>query len=266
MMKVHSKIMAAVVGAYVMSAGLLHAAPVIVGQVATLSASQTVNLTEEGALDWRYWGISGTGDNLVARAYKNVSTHLISNAVYAGVTSYGTEMADSAQTSLTSNIPTFSWTDGNSSQTSNTGISSALNKNNGQYPWGIETGFKITIAASSTPVVIKVYLGVAGGVGTFTASIDDMVLYTDSSITDSTANSRYWGGNQAVYTLTVTNDTSSPVVITWTTVTANKQWAHVTLDAVTVAAAPVPEPSAIGFLGMGALSLIAWRRAPHHGK
>lgn len=242
----------------------VHAAPIVTGSVAMSSASDAVNLTTEGTTDWSYWGVSTAVTNvndIVQEASKNVTSQIGGLKNINVVGGYGAYLTDPSLTSPPATGPTFSWSDGAGAYASNTGTAFATMKDMGQYPWGSTGGFTFDVTASATPQILKVYVGAAGGVGTFTASYGSTVMYTDASLTETTAWTGKWGGKQAVYSLTFSNDNPSPVplTITWTTshTTNMYHYGHPVIDAATLA--PIPEPASLGLAGIGVLAMMMAR-------
>jgi hypothetical protein len=111
-----------------------------------------VDLTAEGALDWRFWGPPGTVD------FKRTAGNWISDYLPIGTIAPITRFR---------NAVTFSWSDG-SPTLSSTAVADllALSKMDG-------TGASITVPATATARTLSVYVGGDDNFGQFEASLSD---------------------------------------------------------------------------------------------
>ncbi len=113
----------------------------------------TVNLTNEGVVDWAHWGNGGP----TIFDHKNNVTQQISNYTIVG-TSQIFSFAD--------NPTGFTWTDG-------TPTASATNVHTGVFAIGVGTGFQFTVPADTNPKTLRINLGLWRARGRLEASLSD---------------------------------------------------------------------------------------------
>jgi hypothetical protein len=124
----------------------------------TLTRTQTTtatsfNLSAEGDLDWAHWGSFAVTDF----DYPAGGTPQISNYTPVGIPSYGQYSDDVTQ---------CSWVDGTVDQ-AETDLSSGI------WASGPDTGYQLTIPASTTPRVLHLYIGSWNKSGTLELSLSD---------------------------------------------------------------------------------------------
>ncbi len=151
-------------------------AGVLLGNQATAPAS--VNLTAEGTLDWAHWGFVTATDF----DQKSGGANRISNF---------TEISGGGTAARFANAATaFSWSDG-------TPTASATETTTGLYVGGLDDGFEFTVAADTTPKLLKVYAGCWNAQARFEATLSDgsAAAYVSEALDD------YGIGSAAVYTI-----------------------------------------------------------------
>jgi hypothetical protein len=204
----------------------------------TLSASlaptpATINLTAAGTLDWARWGGGNyIADDPSAYNHKASVTPLIST-----YTLIGPDAATSAEQWNEAGTPIFAWSDGTPTLTGDgLGNGGSYFPNTGNSIIGVGDGYQITVPASTTPQILKVFTGCYSALVNFNAALSDNSAppYNDQSMDDQTGNgfngvySILFAAGSAGQTLTVT--------MTMTNVNAfDTNYANVTLEAATLA-------------------------------
>ena len=204
----------------------------------TLSASlaptpATIDLTAAGALDWARWGGGNyIADDPAAYNHKAGVTPLIST-----YTLVGPDAATSAEQWNDAGTPFFMWSDGTPTLTGDgLGNGGSYFPNTGNSLMGVGDGYQITVPASTTPQILKVFTGCYSALVNFNAALSDNSAppYNDQSMNDQTGNSF-----NGVYTITFaagSADQTLTVTITMTNVNAyDTSYANVTLEAATMA-------------------------------
>jgi hypothetical protein len=104
-----------------------------------------------------------------------------------------------------------------------------------------------------TTETVKFYVAGFNGTGTLTATLNGATAYTDSS--------RTYGGTRsgALYTLTFKPDSASDLLQVSYVLQSVSGGGNANVDLQAVAVA-VPEPTALGVLGVGAVGLMRRRR------
>ena len=127
----------------------------------TLSASvartpATTDLTTAGSLDWARWGGGGgIPDDPAAYNHKVNVTPLIST-----YTLVGPDAATPAEQWNDAGTPLFSWSDGTPALTGDgLGNGGSYFPNTGNSIAGVGDGYQITVPASTTPQILKVFAG-----------------------------------------------------------------------------------------------------------
>jgi hypothetical protein len=155
------------------------------------AAPATVNLTNEGKLDWAHWGLSGA----TSFNHKNGVTQQIGN-----FTKWGTGTARR----LSGYTTPFTWTDGKSTAT-------ATDSKTCVFVQGVNNGFQIAVPATSTYRTLRIYAGLYNGRGQFEAGVDDQGAdWVSESLVDGYAAN---GRVNVVYTLTFKSATTTPAVL-----------------------------------------------------
>jgi hypothetical protein len=173
------------------------------GSFQPLSLGTSVDLTDEGTLDWAEWG-------LVTEYSFNHKYGVTQQITYSVVTDpYLTD----GPYLLASGPVALCWTNGNPVHTANTtnGTSIFGDKLSGNSG----TGFKIYCLADNGPRRLKVYVGTSGAQATFTASLGGVSSYSDGSLNGASGlvNGVYTLDFQAAYpgqTLTVSFSSTDP--------------------------------------------------------
>jgi hypothetical protein len=204
----------------------------------TLSASvaatpATISLTAEGTLDWARWGGGNyTADDPAAYNHKAGVTPQIST-----YTLVGPDATTSAEQWNDAGSPFFTWSDGTPTLTGDgLGNGGSFFPNTGNSTTGVGDGYQITVPASTTLQILKVFTGCYSALANFNAALSDNSApsYNDQSMDDQTGNDFHgvytimFAAGSAGQTLTVT--------ITMTNVNAfDTKYANVTMDAATLA-------------------------------
>jgi hypothetical protein len=110
-----------------------------------------VDLTAEGVMDWRHWGLGGAVD------YKASAGTFISDVTPVGTGTVTTKFR---------NPMSFSWTDGTPTAT-DTGDA------DGMGVLGAGNGFTFTVPAGAAARTLSVYIAGDNDTGLFTASLSD---------------------------------------------------------------------------------------------
>jgi len=235
----------------------------------TLSASvaptpTTIDLTAEGALDWARWGGGNyIPDDPAAYNHKAGVTPLIST-----YTLVGPDAATSAEQWNDAGTPLFTWSDGTPTLTGDgLGNGGSYFPNTGNSTNGLGDGYQITVPASTTPQILKVFTGCYSALVNFNAALSDNSAppYDDQSMNDQTGN-----GFNGVYTIIFAAGSAGQtltVTITMTNVNAvDRNSANLTLEAATLAGpAPLiitqPAPQT-NFLGLASQFSVAASGVP----
>ena len=118
---------------------------------ASIPPTTPVNLTAEGTVDWRHWGMSGFVD------FKQSAGDRISDY---------TQIGNGTSSDVMRSALTFSWTDGSPRQTVTAAPAApALN--------GVGSGFDFTVSAEAAAHTLAVYVSGENDTGVLTASLSD---------------------------------------------------------------------------------------------
>ena len=144
-----------------------------------VAAPGSVNLTEDGTLDWAHWGLSTSTDF----DQKSGGTNQISN--YTEISLDGSFVAQFGNAAVG-----FSWTNGTPKESAN-------NSTTGIYIPGLDNGFQFTVTADSTTRFLKVYSGCWNAQSRFEATLSDgsAAAYLDDTLDD------YGSGSVAAHTI-----------------------------------------------------------------
>ena len=174
--------------------------------------NRQTNLTSEGTLDWKQWGLNQAKDV----NHKSDVNSQISNITLVGKGDVGSDH---------SNPVSFTWSDGAPSQ-------SILAGTGAIYITGLSHGFSITVPASTTPRTLRVYLGAHLAKGLFTASLNGATRQ------DATLDMRHnpmRTGDNALYTIYYsTNTPDQEITITYTILETNGNAGYILLEAATL--------------------------------
>jgi len=156
----------------------------------TEAPASPVNLTAEGVIDWRHWGLGGAVD------YKASSGTYISDVTNVGTGTVTTKFR---------NPMAFSWTDGTPTPM-DTGDA------DGMAVLGVGDGFTFTVPADPAARVLSVYVAGDNDTGLFTASLSDGCVTDYTQMHD---NGR--SGYQFVHRLTFKSAVpGAELRVTWT--------------------------------------------------
>jgi hypothetical protein len=234
------------VGACVGVLGLcgLSASGATLSGAVTTTVSSPVNLTNEGPVDWAIWDAQAAGSGTSgARSNRKLGGTAIGNMSAVVGTPRGI--------TGTFTPPTYTYTNG-TSPTSAAGASIGAITDTSVNVVG--SGWRLSVTGDPlTTETVKFYVAGFNGTGTFTATLNGVTAYTDSS--------RVYGGTRsgALYTLDFKPDSASDLLqvsYVLQTATGNGN-ANVDLQAVAVS---VPEPGMISAVGLGAVGLKRRRR------
>ncbi|MEN3327397.1 MAG: hypothetical protein V7638_2204 [Acidobacteriota bacterium] len=136
----------------------------LTGRMVSPTQPYTVNLTNEGTLDWAHWGNGGAA----VFNHKNNVTQQISNFTPIGA---GTVMW------LADNPSGFTWTGG-------TPTASATNVHTGVFLIGVGNGFQLTVPADTNLKTLRLNLGLWKARGVLEATLSDgsAAPYIDNSL------------------------------------------------------------------------------------
>jgi hypothetical protein len=186
---------------------------------AVVTAGATVDLTAEGTNDWVHWGWVTA---------KSVNRKLGVAAQISNFTPI--EAGPNEVFQLFDNYNGYSWTDG-------TPALSVTNTTTGLYVVGLNTGFQITVPASTNVQTLKLYVGSYGARGKFRAYLNDFTapIVLDYSLDNA--------GNGPGLVYTVTYAAASPnrqLVVRFTTAETHTSDGNVTLQAATLSTGNLP--------------------------
>ena len=137
------------------------------GGYTVLATASTVNLTDEGQLDWAHWGLSEPTD--VDR--KAGATNEISDF---GVIGFDTSMLPLEVQQFGDNFTAYSWTDGTPDANAISSGSGIWLAQPGQSAGpGLNSGFEISVPADTTIRTLKVYVGAYTSRMHFEAQLSD---------------------------------------------------------------------------------------------
>jgi len=202
-------------------------AGILSGSFANVTPGSNVNLTVLGPIDWVHWGLYTEGsldrkDGVVPQI--SDFTLLDSSNGFAYVYQY----AD--------NNHGYSWSDG-------TPTPAESYTTTGVWAYGVPTidsGFEISVPATTNPRILKIFVGVFAGQGRFEAKLSDASAtpYVDSSLTAIARSSA-----NRVYSLQYAADSAGQSLhIRWTLQTPHAGDANVTLQAAALTAAGANNP------------------------
>lgn len=192
----------------------------IKGSAAAMPSGGSVDLTNEGALDWGHWGLYEASSFI----HKGVVSPQISNYTVLG----GGAVSRFADLSYT-----HTWTDGwgTPSATANTGVFISGTPGN---------GFQLTAPADTTSRTLKLYVGAWYAKGELTAQLSDgsAPTYTNVSVDATGGTSNY------AYVLTYkAGSAGQTLTVSYTLKTNyNAPYGNVTLQAATLGTGPAPPP------------------------
>ena len=186
-------------------------------QTGLISASRatvpaTVNLSNEGLLDWVHWGAT------TATSFNRKS------GVTAQITNF-TAVGTGTTLRFDDNDQGFTWTGG-------TPQASATNTHTGLYRTGAGQGFTFTVPAGTTTRTLKLYVGAWQAQGQLQVSLSDgsSPAYSDSSLVAT-------GGPSAngVYTINFRALTpGQTLTVRWTALSVSSSAGNVTLEGATL--------------------------------
>ncbi len=132
-----------------------------------LPPSDTIDLTNEGQIDWVQWGMNGPGS---VNRKAGVSSQIGSYSIIKG----------GMLRPYSNNAINYTWSDG----TPNGNIQST---NSGVGMSGSGNGFQLTIPAATTARTLRVYIGVLHAQANFTAALSEKssMIYSDTAQSDS---------------------------------------------------------------------------------
>jgi len=173
--------------------------------------NQETNLTSEGTLDWKQWGLNQATDV----NHKAGVTPQISDVILVGNGKVGDDQT---------NPINFTWSDGTPSQVN--GGTGAI------YISGLTDGFSITVPATTTLRTLRLYVGANQAEGLFTASLNG-VAREDATL-DMTHNPTRTSDN-GVYTISYSSSVPNQrLTITFTELAANASAGYILLEAATL--------------------------------
>jgi len=173
--------------------------------------SQETNLTGEGTLDWKQWGLNQATDV----NHKAGVMPQISDVILVGNGKVGDDQT---------NPINFTWSDGTPSQVN--GGTGAI------YISGLTHGFSITVPATTTSRTLRLYVGANQAQGLFTASLNG-VAREDATL-DMTHNPTRTNDN-GVYTISYSSSVpNQTLTITFTELAANGSAGYILLEAATL--------------------------------
>jgi serine/threonine protein kinase len=178
----------------------------------TEQTSSVYNLTNQGTLDWIQWGLNIPEDV----NHKLAVQQQISSFTLIGT---GVIQRDSRYPN------TYTWSDGTPI------LVAPPQQPSGVYVTGTGNGFTFTVAASTTPRTLRVYVGVVHAQGDFWAGINGRTV-ADTSL--DTRNGPLVGAN-GIYTLTFSSNVPDQVLtVKYTVGASNANNGYVMLEAATL--------------------------------
>lgn len=181
------------------------------------SGAATVNLTSEGTVDWKHWGLS----QVLSAVNEKTSATAISDLTGVGTATDSDGFGDPSYHS-------FSWSDG-------TPTPSFSNSQEGIYRGSLTTttgmGWTFTVPADGTSRTLRVYCAVYSGTMTFSATLGDgsATAYTNNTSLAVGTDGFSLGFFQIVYS--AASSTNLTISITLTT---NNNGGNVALSAATL--------------------------------
>ena len=179
--------------------------------------SQIYNLSTEGKLDWVDWGLNKPEDvNRRSGVQQQIST-------FSVISSQGNSMVQRASYNAGARLW---WSDGTPVMTAQPQQASGI------YVMGMSTGFSLSVPIATTLRTLRVYVGVNGAQGKFTASLNDKTYVDESLSTAYDANGPLANG---IYTLICKGTMPNQVLtVTYTAMTTNGGTGYVLLQAATL--------------------------------
>ena len=216
----------ALFGALVFPGLLPLEAGILSGDFASVPEGSTVDLTQEGTIDWVHWGLyTESSLNRKAGVPALIGDFILQDA--SNGFAYVYQYAD--------NFNGYTWYDGCPKVT-------VTNTPTGVWVYGIPTigsGFRYEVPADLTERILKVYVGVFAGVGHFEAFLSDGSApgYTNGTL----MNIR--NGPGRVYTIQYAADSPGQrLVIRWILSSPRDATANVTLQAAALTAPAAAHP------------------------
>ena len=223
------------------AAGLFFASFASAGSLSgtVTTASAAVNLTE-GTADWSHFGLT----NATTVNRKSTGGSQISVPTLIGTGSTKAQLTDSPSR--------YSWSDGTPTASfSSTPTGIYINNFNGPG-----RGFQFTVPADTTARTLEVFLGEFDASGTLEATLSDNSAPVFTNTLTGAANQTV----QGMYTLNYSANTpGQTLTVKWTETADLGQFDNVTLQAVALKVAAVPEPTTVA-LAFAGLTLLAIRR------
>jgi hypothetical protein len=200
----------------------------------------SVNLTTDGTADWAHFGLNNVND--VNR--KSTGGSQITAPTLVGAGSTKARLADSPST--------YSWTAGSPTATANNSPTGIYINNFS----GTGRGFQFTVPADTTARTLEVFLGEFDASGTLEATLSDASAPLFTNTLTGAANQTV----QGMYTLNyAANTPGQTLTVKWTESADLGDFDNVTLQAVALKVASVPEPTTLA-LAFAGLTLLAIRR------
>jgi len=179
--------------------------------------SQIYNLSTEGKLDWVDWGLNKPEDvNRRSGVQQQIST-------FSVISSQDNSIVQRASYNAGARLW---WSDGTPIMTAQPQQASGI------YVTGMSTGFSLSVPIGTTLRTLRVYVGVNGARGKFTASLNDKTYVDEGLSAAYDANGPLANG---IYTLICKGSMSSQVLtVTYTAMTTNGGTGYVLLQAATL--------------------------------
>ncbi len=215
--------------AFLLVTGFSARAASLTGSFASIPQGSSVNLTDEGRIDWVHWGLY-TESSLDRKAgvtpLINDFTIIYATNAYA----YVYQFAD--------NYNGYSWSDG-------TPTASVTSTPTGVWAYGVPTrnsGFQFTVPADTTLRILKVYVGAFAAHGNFGAALSDnsASAYSDATLAN------MGNGPSGVYSINyAAQSAGQTLTIKWTLTMATRPDGNVTLQAAALSAPGANNPPAV---------------------
>jgi len=183
----------------------LGSAATISGSFTNLTPGPTINLSDEGQLDWRHWGLVNEWN----------SDHKYGVAPQITGSFITDEFFLDGPYPLEGGLIAFNWTNGTPSRVVTNTVGGVYIFGDRINPGSLQTGFQIQCPADTSPKRLRVYVGTSGAAATFTASLSGALPYEDVSLDGST------GLLYRVYTLDFQADSPGQVLTVEFQSTAN---------------------------------------------